>query len=233
MYFFKKRNGFWGHYEQYPSGSEDSFRKIIRDMPHSKHEIILVRRFDDRIYYIYLCPLNKREVIGIGIISDYYCLDFEQLIISFRIVVENIIKEKVIIKKNGKTYAFKPNSLSDEHVIIDIFLRKNDMRINGDSVNSANLSISKSDVVECVFEERGSAWIVEQLTGGYHNINISYSGNTKYRDENPILNNFIWGWKTWTLFCIMSFIILALSFGIMSNPILKSQFRYTIEKYIP
>lgn len=233
MYFFKKRSGFWRHYEQYPSGSENSFRKIIRDTPHSKHEIILVRRFDDRIHYIYLCPLNKRDVFGIGIISDYYCSDFEQLIISFRNLVENIIKEKVIIKKNGKTYIFKPNSLFDEHVIIDIFLRKNDLRVNGNSVNSVNLSISKSDVVECVFEERGSAWIVEQLTGGYHNINISYSGNTKYRDEKPIQNNFKWGWKTWTLFCIMSFIILALSFVIMSNPILKSQFQYTVEKYIP
>lgn len=232
MYFFKKRSGLWGHYEQYPSGSEDAFKKNIRDTPHSKHEVILVRRFDESIHYIYLCPLNKKDIFGIGIISDCYCSNFEQLIISFRTIVDNIIKEKVIIKKEGKNYAFKPTSLYDEHVIIDIFLRKNDIRIDGNGINSVNLSISKTDVVECVFEERGSCWIVEQLTGGYHNINISYSGNTKYREEKP-LNNFAWGWKTWTLFCLMSFLLLAISFVIMSNPILKSQFQYTIEKYIP
>lgn len=59
-----------------------------------------------------------------------------------------------------------------------------------------------------------------------------YDGN-EYKKAIPLMKiSHKWGWKTWTLFCIMLFLILTLSFVIMSNPILKSQFQYTIEKYI-
>ena len=60
-----------------------------------------------------------------------------------------------------------------------------------------------------------------------------YDGN----EDNKVITltkiSHRWGWKTWALFCMMMLLILAISLIIMSNPILKSQFQYTIEKYIP
>lgn len=60
--------------------------------------------------------------------------------------------------------------------------------------------------------------------------------NTELRRRNEIIkvhHSFEWGWKTWTLFCFLMALILTTAFFIFSNPQLKSQFQYTIEKYIP
>lgn len=233
MYFFKIRNGFLGHCEQYPASSINTFKKIICDRPHSNHEVIMVRRVDGNVYYVYLCPLNKKDIFGIGIVSDCYCTDYEFLVFSFRAIVEDVIKEKVIITKIGNSYAFKPHSLLDEHVIIDIFLRNNSFHIDGAKINSVNLAVSKSDKVQCVFKERGSAWIVEQLKQGYHKIDIYFSDNRKFSKKKSVISGFSWGWKTWTLFGFLMAIILLTACLIFSNPILRTQFLYALEIFIP
>lgn len=96
MYFFKIRNGFLGNCEQYPASSINTLKKIICDRPHSNHEVIMVRRVEGNVYYVYLCPLNKKDIFGIGIVSDYYCTDYEFLVFSFRAIVEDVIKETSI-----------------------------------------------------------------------------------------------------------------------------------------
>ncbi|MCH5346024.1 MAG: hypothetical protein J1E63_02875 [Muribaculaceae bacterium] len=196
-------------------------------------EELYIKRDDNCLHYIYTRRLDDGSIIGFYFDSEYLCDNLEELINSFRNIYNRQNAESLVSQTlNGVTVAQIESFDNDRRVNINIFLEEFRFRFRGSLLPAANLGISKSDVVRCSFQIKGSKWILSKIKDGYHQIKVICN-------ESPIKNEIIkdiskksWGWKTWTLFLILILILTTVLYIICNDPVLRTNVKFKIENII-
>lgn len=208
--FFGNISGFLKRYKQYPEensyiypdGGSYIFRKLFYFSSSSingnkrKKEQLMVYREKDFFYYAYVHKLDNGRSIGIGIISEKICPQFDNLFDEFRLIVNKMANpeqnnRELILKKKKKKLVTTGQSFLDRHVDLDIFIRELEENIEqcfNDGKKPplrSKLGINEKDVVYCSLCYSTSEWIVQQIEMGYHQVCIipkEWADSTKYYD---------------------------------------------------
>ena len=185
------KKGIWGKNHIYPEIDTKVFLELICLFDTDKNEQIFVHREGEKIYYVYLWKLSKFDYISLGLLTNKLCLDYYDLLRSFRAFVKDMAVNELCVY-NTKRGKFKLSSHNiqkqpRQRTLLDINIKNlktqfDEKQKKWSNLPSQKLGILKSDIVPCTLEIQGSSWIVTQVTSGYRNVCISI------RDENRPLN---------------------------------------------
>ena len=170
--------------EIYPKIYPHDSKELTKDNLYksSTLEQIFIHRDNWGIYYIYKKKLSYYQYIAICVFSDRLCTNYNELKLGFRMLISEMSRVKLLIKDNQ--YLIYSQSTQNQKVNLDIFLRENKDYIDSafrksQDIPPIKIDIPKNDIVECIFEDRNSTWITNQIKYGYCNIRITF------RDEQP------------------------------------------------
>lgn len=170
--------------EIYPKIYPRDSKELTKDNLYksSTLEQIFIHRDNWGIYYIYKKKLSYYQYIAICVFSDRLCTNYNELKLGFRMLISEMSRVKLLIKDNQ--YLIYSQSTQNQKVNLDIFLRENKDYIDSafrksQDIPPIKIDIPKNDIVECIFEDRNSTWITNQIKYGYCNIRITF------RDEQP------------------------------------------------
>ncbi len=183
LYIIKERA--FRRSEIYPNEYSDTINELLKKARLS--EQIFIHRKGNNIFYLYKKCFSYKRSIAICILSDRLCTDYYDLKKTFQSLISDMSHLGICFKKN--TYSLLNYSLLIQRVTLDIFLRDNKNKFNfifkrATAIPQAKIDIPKGDIVPCVLEERGSSWIVNQITNGYHNIHLSFREETTHIDTH-------------------------------------------------
>lgn len=185
------KKGLWGRNRIYPEIDSKLFLGLIRLFDSDKNEQIFVHREGEKVYYVYLWKLSKFDYISLGLLTNKLCLDYYDLLRSFRAFVKDMAVNELCVHntKRGKIKLSSYNIQKQprQRTLLDINIKNikaqfDEKQKKWSNLPSQKLGILKSDIVPCTLEIQGSSWIVTQITSGYRNVCISI------RDENKPLN---------------------------------------------
>lgn len=185
------KKGVWGKNRIYPEIDSKVFLGLIRLFDADKNEQIFVHREGEKVYYVYLWKLSKFDYISLGLLTNKLCLDYYDLLRTFRAFVKDMAVNELCVynTKRGKVKLSSHNIQKQQRqrTLLDINIKNlkvqfDEKQKKWSNLPSQKLGILKSDIVPCTLEIQGSSWIVTQVTSGYRNVCISI------RDENKPQN---------------------------------------------
>lgn len=225
--------------EIYPKIYPHDSKEITKDNLYksSTKEQIFIHRDNWGLYYIYKKKLSYNQYIAICVFSDRLCTNYNELKLGFRMLISEMSRVRLFIKDNHNL--INGQSIQNQKVNLDIFLRENKDYIDSafkksQDIPPIKIDIPKNDIVECIFEDRNSTWITNQIKYGYCNIRITFREEQQSSIKqnlksilqrilhilNWIVNNFF---KIWLLAILLLgiyiFIIGKTSNNVEENPI--------------
>lgn len=217
-------------YFQYPLDGLKICKDIVKNTRHL--EQLYIKRYEDKLHYIYTCGLDDENVVGIYFESKYLCNDINDLLDTFRFLIDELADNKLGIAKIGMNKIAIRNSFVNRKVDFDIFFTENKISFRGTQLPAANLRIPKNDIVKCFYNVKGSDWIISQIKNGYHQIEIALNDSPIKRHISNSEPTFYWGWRTWLLISFLLTTILIIFYIIYNDSVLKAHFKYGIENLI-
>lgn len=217
-------------YLQYPLDGLAICKEIIRNTRIS--EQLYIKRDGDKLHYIYTLGLDDGNIIGLYFDSIYLCNDINDLLDTFRFLIDELAVNKLGISKNGKKKIAATDSFAKRKVDFDIFFSENKISFRGTPLPIDNIRIPKTDIVRCIYSVKGSNWILSQIKNGYHQIEITFKDTPIVRNISLSKSSFYWGGRTWIFFMSLISILLVILYIIYNDSILKAHFKYGIENLI-
>lgn len=186
--------------EIYPKIYPHDSKEITKDNLYksSTKEQIFIHRDNWGLYYIYKKKLSYNQYIAICVFSDRLCTNYNELKLGFRMLISEMSRVRLFIKDNHNL--INGQSIQNQKVNLDIFLRENKDYIDSafkksQDIPPIKIDIPKNDIVECIFEDRNSTWITNQIRYGYCNIRITFreeqqSNAIRNHTNSPFLSYF-------------------------------------------
>lgn len=186
--------------EIYPKIYPHDSKEITKDNLYksSTKEQIFIHRDNWGLYYIYKKKLSYNQYIAICVFSDRLCTNYNELKLGFRMLISEMSRVRLLIKDNHNL--INGQSIQNQKVNLDIFLRENKDYIDSafkksQDIPPIKIDIPKNDIVECIFEDRNSTWITNQIRYGYCNIRITFreeqqSNAIRNHTNSPFLSYF-------------------------------------------
>lgn len=154
--------------EIYPKIYPHDSKEITKDNLYksSTKEQIFIHRDNWGLYYIYKKKLSYNQYIAICVFSDRLCTNYNELKLGFRMLISEMSRVRLFIKDNHNL--INGQSIQNQKVNLDIFLRENKDYIDSafkksQDIPPIKIDIPKNDIVECIFEDRNSTWITNQM----------------------------------------------------------------------
>ena len=217
-------------YFQYPLDGSNICKDILRNTKHL--EQLYIKREWDKLHYIYTYGLDDGNVVGIYFESIYLCNDINDLLDTFRFLIDELADNKLGITKVGTKKIAQANSFENRKVDFDIFISENKISFRGTKLPTENLRIPKHDIIRCIYSIKGSNWILSQIKKGYHQIEITLNDHPIDCHFSVPKTTFYWGWRTWLFVTFLICTILVIFYIIYNDSALKAHFVYAIENLI-
>lgn len=174
----------WG-YEQYPQDYTDVFKGILKkakiEIKKTKdHEILIVWRKSDLLYYSYNYRLKNGGWVCIGLRRDDICLNFMKLYTFFRTFLSQIASQTHIIKEGkGGIYKLTGKKIytKEKNVIGNLEAYYGDVHVEIENLFSNSLQLSEPKISSGIptsnrLDYKNSKWFVEKIERGFHIIYI-------------------------------------------------------------